>query len=295
MGSPNTLSIRKIERSDFDDPIDELFIDGIHINDILNSYIADFDTKYLLPSISCEMTTAYDKEFLWQKIDSNNKIEEMLPMLMCVEADFTCLEHIVFIHVEKSSEFVHWKKFGVISKDLKLWKPIKKNSDDKLAVLESIVSIDSIKKEHVVWIENTPEFKFTKQNYSEIINYYRKTNEDREAIDMIFWWLGGIDKSIGHKYIHIHVDSDKNIRFYKSFFKWKEQPKWKYTKYKLRNSHIISNNSKELLKFIKKAVERVNLQFGHDSILNQSSLIYISDDNEFLSLENKFSNEQNRN
>jgi len=288
----NTLHTEKIEHSDFDNLIDHLFIDGVQLNDLITNNGLNYNAKFLLPTISCEIRSSWDREYIWSLLNDKKNKELYFPILMCVEGDLGCLEHIVFVHIAYAADFVYWKKFGVLSNAKKYTTVLDEKSSQRMEVCSK--TVDSIKLEEIDWFEKGKIYKFDKKKYDYLIAYYRSTNEERIMIEKIIDWLLGFKVKKAKEYLYISVASKKEIslsgsnKMIDNWSEWLNESRGKPMKNKLKLSGRYELlTSEKIVELIKIAVVETNKYVG-ENVIRYAAIIFIGDDKgELMSIKNK--------
>jgi len=282
----NSLHRKKTKHPGFFNRIDNLFIDGISLCKLLTTNSLGFNPKYLVPTISCEIRGGWDREYIWSLLNNKNS-DNHFPILMCSEGDLSCLEHLVFVHIEYESNFILWKKFGIISNA----KNYEKQIGDLLVCSKTV---DSIKYEEIDWFEEGKVYKFEKKKYEDLMNYYRITNEERNVVEEITDWFLGFSESKIKKYIYLLVDSKNQIKLRGSnkiidnWSEWVQEMDYSFKK----NSLVLTNeyvdlSTDKIIELIKKSIAETK-KYAGENIMNCSSIIFIEDNKgRQISIKNK--------
>ncbi|WP_196887352.1 hypothetical protein [Aureivirga sp. CE67] len=271
----NTIKVRKIKNPDFDDLIQQIFIDNISLDIFFNNEVKHFDTINFIPTFSSEIGSV-DRGFFWDMVAKNVEKKMILPILKCNDPYLDCLEHLIFAEIEYKSDFVSWNKIGVLKKEKYQWKETKKNIY-KLKLDNSDMNfydfLENLDDSCMNWFDSF-SFNFDKKDYDEIIDIYRKENQGQEIIDEIKDWLCIFPKKNFRKYVYLNINSQNDITFKKSnnsnynFSKKKSFLEFDFKKIKTLKLSECPFDSKKLIELTKKAIEDINNYYGIESIIN---------------------------
>ena len=99
----------------FDIPYDDLVIDGVTIDEWLDSKIPDNNIKGLVPTVSGWFLDDKDEEIIWERIIPENNQKTICPILICPDdQDYYCTT--IVVEIENTKDRIFWNKFGLNKK-----------------------------------------------------------------------------------------------------------------------------------------------------------------------------------